>query len=282
MKPLVLTGPTAAGKTAAALEIAERHGAIVVSMDAMQVYRGMDVGTGKVSLADRARVEHRCVDIREADEPFSAADFAAEASAAIATGRPVILCGGTPFYLRAFLVPLVEAPPVDPALRTRLESLENPHAALLDVDPALASRLHPNDRVRVVRGLEYKALTGRRLSEVHDADRRARRDAEVVWLDAPDLAERIDRRVLSMLEEGYVAETERLLARFPRDIKPLLSLGYRHVAAHLLDGLPLAEAVALTQQDTRRFARKQRSFFRSLGLAPGGDPALAAARAFAR
>ncbi len=281
MRPLVLTGPTAAGKTSLALDLAERHGAIVVSMDAMQVYRGMDVGTGKVSLADRARVPHRCIDIREPDEPFSAADFAAEAEAAIATGRPVILCGGTPFYLRAFLVPLVEAPAVDPALRASLEALDNPHAALLEVDPVLASRLHPNDRVRLVRGLEYHALTGRRLSEVHDADAQSRRDAEVVWIDAPDLAQRIDRRVLSMIDEGYVAETERLLSRFSRDIKPLLSLGYRHMVAHVLDGLPLAEAVALTQRDTRRFARKQRSFFRSLGLEPGGDPALAAARAFA-
>lgn len=281
MRPLVLTGPTAAGKTALALDLAERHGAIVVSMDAMQVYRGMDVGTGKVSLADRARIPHRCIDIREPDEPFSAADFAAEVEAALAAGQPVILCGGTPFYLRAFLAPLVEAPPVDPAVRARFEALENPHAALLEVDPLLASRLHPNDRVRVVRGLEYHALSGRRLSEMHDADARSRRDAEVVWLDAPDVAERIDQRVFSMIDEGYVAETERLLSRFPRDIKPLLSLGYRHLVAHVLDGLPLAEAVALTQQDTRRFARKQRSFFRSLGLSPGGDPALAAARAFA-
>mgnify|MGYP001561953071 CR=1 FL=1 len=239
-------------------------------MDAMQVYRGLDVGTGKVSVDDRRRVEHRNIDVRDPDETFSAADFVAEAEVAIATGRPVVLCGGTPFYLRAFLFPLVAAPPVNAALRAELEALEDPHPLLAAVDPVLAARLHPNDRVRVVRGLEFHRLTGRPLSSAHADDPRNRRDAEVILLDADDLPERIDRRVLEMVDQGYVAETARVLERYPREVKPLLSFSYRHLVAHVLDGLPLAEAVALTQRDTRRFARKQRSFFRSLGLEPAG------------
>lgn len=278
MKPLVITGPTGAGKSDVALDIAARHGAVVVSMDAMQVYRGMDIGTAKLPLSDRERVPHLCIDIRDPDEAFSAADFVAAADAA---PGPKILCGGTPFYLRAWLHGLVAAPPVDLALRAELEALPDPHARLAEVDPPLAARLHPNDRVRVVRGLEIHALTGRRLSDLHAEDEGARRDAEVVWIDREDLYERLDMRVDAMMAAGYLDEVRALLDRgWSRSLKPLLSLGYRHLAAHLAGELPLDEAVRLTKRDTRHLARKQRGFLRSLGLTPGGDAWAAAERAF--
>jgi tRNA dimethylallyltransferase len=178
--------------------------------------------------------------------------------------------------LRAFLFGLVPAPAVDPALRARLETLDDPHAALQDVDPPLAAKLHPNDRVRVVRGLEYHALTNRRLSDAHAEDPHTRRDAEIVWIDAPDLYERVDARVFQMMGAGYLDEVRRLLAQgYGRQLKPMQSLGYRHLAAHLAGELALDEAVRLTQRDTRHFARKQRTFLRSLGLTPASDPVAA-------
>jgi tRNA dimethylallyltransferase len=260
------------------LDIAARYGATVVSMDAMQVYRGLDIGTAKVSVAERARVPHRCIDIRNPDEPFSAADFVAEADAV--TG-PVVLCGGTPFYLRAWLCGLVPTPPVDLALRAELETLPDPHARLAEVDPVLAARLHPNDRVRVVRGLEIHALTGRPLSALHAEDPHERRDAEVIWIDRDNLYERLDARVDAMMDAGYLAEVQGLLDQgWSRELKPMQSLGYRHLAAHLAGEVSLDEAVRLTKRDTRQLARKQRGFLRSMGFTPTSDVNQAAARAF--
>ncbi|MDP2314339.1 MAG: tRNA (adenosine(37)-N6)-dimethylallyltransferase MiaA [Pseudomonadota bacterium] len=280
VRPVVLVGPTGAGKSDAALEIAAAHGATVVSMDAMQVYRGMDIGTAKVSVEIRAAIPHRCIDIRNLDEPFSAADFVAEADAAASTG-PVVLCGGTPFYLRAWLCGLVPAPPVDLALRAALEALPDPHARLQEVDPVLAARLHPNDRVRVVRGLEIHALTGRPLSALHAEDPHERRDAEVIWIDRDDLYERLDERVDAMMAAGYLEEVRGLLDQgWSRELKPMLSLGYRYLAAHLAGELPLDEAVRLTKRDTRHLARKQRGFLRSMGFFPRTDVKETAARAF--
>lgn len=281
MRPLVITGPTAAGKTAAAVAIASEYGAIIVSMDAMQVYRGMDIGTAKVDVETRERIPHRCIDIRNPDEDFSAADFVAEANAAIDSEKPVILCGGTPFYLRAFLLGLVPAPAVDLEIRRQFEAIENPHSMLQTIDPVLATRLHPNDKVRIIRGLEFHAVSGTRLSEMHDADPQTRRDCEVVWIDADDIYARIDQRVLDMIAAGYLSEVRGLLAAgYSPALKPMQSLGYKHLAAHLLDGLDFAEAVRLTQRDTRHFAKKQRTFLRGLGFSPRANPFEAAQRAF--
>ena len=277
MRPLVITGPTGAGKSDAALSIAERHGACVVSMDAMQVYRGMDIGTAKLSISDRARIPHLCIDIRDPDEPFSAADFVSIADSA---PGPTILCGGTPFYLRAWLFGLVPAPAVDPELRRALDALEDPHARLREVDPVLAARLHPNDRVRVVRGLEVHALSGRRLSELHAEDTKTPRPCEVVWLDRDDLYACLDARVDQMMSAGYLEEVRGLLDRgYARTLKPMLSLGYKHLAAHLAGELPLDEAVRLTKRDTRHLARKQRGFLKGLGFSPRRDVKEVAARA---
>lgn len=274
--PVVVTGPTGAGKSDLALAIARAYGAVVVSMDAMQVYRGFDIGTAKLPPADRdpARggVEHRCIDVVEWDGAFSAADFAREVDTLLATRR-VVICGGTTFYLRAWEQGLVDAPPADLALRAELEALPDPHAALALVDPVLAARLHPNDRVRLVRGLEYHAQTGGRLSDAHAADPKVRRPSTVISLDRPDLYERLDRRVLTMLDQGYLDEVRGLLARgVPRSARPMQSLGYEHLAAHVDGEVTLDEAIRLTQRDTRHFARKQRGFLRSRGVGLSDDP----------
>ncbi len=278
MRPLVILGPTGAGKTDLALRMAERHRATVVSMDAMQVYRGMDIGTAKVSIADRARIPHRCIDVRDPDEAWSAADFVAEADR---VDGPMILTGGTTFYFRAWERGLVPTPPVDAALRAELEALPDAHAALARVDPVLAARLHPHDRVRLLRGLEVYHQTGRPLSALHAEDPDVRRPAEVVWVDRPDLYEVLDARVGAMMAAGCLDEVRALLeAGYGRTLKPMRSLGYRHLAAHLAGEFTLEEAVDLTRRDTRRFARKQRGFLRAARFTPGGDVEEAARRAF--
>ena len=273
---LILGGPTSAGKTAAALAVAEAYGAVVVSADATQVYRTLDIGTGKATAAERARVPHLGIDVVDPDEPFDATDFVALADAARTEHDRVVVAGGTSLYLRGLIRGFVTTPPVDPTLRAELEATPDLHAELQRVDPVLAERLHPNDRVRLVRGLEVWRQAGERLSDLQAAhaaapDRLAHRG---VWLDRDDLDDRIDQRVLAMMEAGYVDEVRQVLAMgFGRELKPLQSLGYRHLCDHLLDGLALDEAVRRTQRDTRRFARKQRTWHNTLGFeriaAPG-------------
>jgi len=285
---LVLGGPTSAGKTTAALRVAAAFDAVIVSADAMQVYRGLDVGTGKATAAEQAAAPHFGLDVIGLDGRFDAAGFVALADGVLSTHPRVIVVGGTSLYLRAFLQGLVPTPPVDPALRSSLEALESPWEALQAVDPVLAARLHRHDRVRIVRGLEVFRQTGEQLSALQEAHARQppRVPHVAMWLDQEDLQARIDARVLAMVDAGYVQETRAALRDHPRDCAPLRAFAYRHLVAHILDDLPLDAAVSQTQRDTRRFARKQRTWMRGLGFPrfEGADiePALleAASRAF--
>ncbi len=270
MKLLVLAGPTAAGKTAAALHVACVWRARLVSADAMQVYRGMDIGTGKAPASVLKRYPHAGVDIREPQQEFNAVDFAEMADEVISRSWgeevPVVVVGGSAFYLRALLSGLVDAPSGDPELRDELERLPDPHRALEAVDPVTAQRLHPNDRVRVIRALEVHRLSGQPLSELHEQHApEPRYPATCLWLEREDLDSRIDARVLRMVARGYVEEVRGLIEAGALETRPMQSLGYRHMAAHLLEGLPLAEAIRLTQRDTRKYARRQRGMIRSLG-----------------
>jgi tRNA dimethylallyltransferase len=284
VKPLVLAGVTASGKSTLAVTIAQEFGAAIVSMDAMQVYRGMDIGTAKLPPHERGGVVHHAIDIRDPDEAFTARDWV---DLAEAVAQPVVLVGGTTFYLRAYLRGLVETPPVDPALRAELEALPDPWSRLREIDPLLAARLHPNDRVRVIRGLEVHALGGRPLGELHAADVGQERDVELLWIDHPGAYARVDARVLAMMSAGYLDEVSSLLGHgYGRDCKPMKSLGYAHLAAHLAGELELDEAVRRTQRDTRTLARKQRMFARARAWAATSAEDLdvarrAAERAFA-
>jgi tRNA dimethylallyltransferase len=268
-----------------ALAIAEAFDAVIVSADAMQVYRQMDIGTGKATTAEREQAPHFGIDIRDANEPFDAADFVVLADEVRATHPRVVIVGGTTLYLRAFTRGLVDTPEVDPALRQELQALPNLHAELQQVDPALADRLHANDHVRILRGLEVFRITGKRLSDLH-AEHASQPDRVIcpgLWLDREDLDSRIDARVHQMIEDGYVAEVRGLLASgYPRHLKPMQSLGYRHLCDHVLDGLDLDEAVRRTQRDTRRFARKQRTWKKQLGYAEAWTDAVDAGLDLAR
>ncbi|MEM6928894.1 MAG: tRNA (adenosine(37)-N6)-dimethylallyltransferase MiaA [Myxococcota bacterium] len=282
---LLIAGPTSAGKTDVAIEVAERFEAIVLSADAMQVYRRLDIGTGKATAAERARVHHEGIDLVEPDEAFSAGDFVALGDRIVQRWPRVVVAGGTSLYLRSFLRGLVPTPPVDPGFRRTLEARDDLHEELRRIDPPLAARLHPADRVRLVRGVEVYRQTGRRLSDLQAEHATApdRIPHRALWLDREDLNARIDARVLAMVEAGLVDEVRRVLdAGFDRSLKPLQSLGYRHVCDHVLDELSLDEAIRRTQRDTRHFARKQRTWMRGLGYSRVLEAPLARAMQEAR
>jgi tRNA dimethylallyltransferase len=280
---LVLTGPTGSGKSAVALDLAERLGGEVVAMDSMTLYRGMDVGTAKPSAADRGRVPHHLVDVLDPWEAGNVAwwlDRAAEACAAIrARGHRPLFVGGTPFYLKALVCGLFDAPPSDPAVRARLEAEEPAalHARLAGADPAAAGRLHPNDVRRVVRALEVWELTGRPISSFQQTwDSPAfsaqpappPRPIPTVALDWPreELYRRIDARVDGMFAAGWADEVRRLLAG-PRPMSKEASqaLGYPELAAHLAGTGPgWDETVSRIMTRTRQFAKRQLTWFRGL------------------
>lgn len=267
---VVLGGPTAAGKSAAALELAATLGAVIVCADAMTVFRGLDVGTAKPTAADRAAVPHFGLDTVDPDGEWSVADFVAEVERARGRFARVLVVGGTPFWLRALVTPLARLPPADPALRVQLEALPDLHGALAAVDPASAARLHPNDRVRLVRALEVFHLTGEPLSTLHAAGaaRPPLADA-VVWMDHPALRERIDARLDTMLADGaYRAETEAAIAAHGPTVRALRSFAYTHMVDWVQGRISAAEARDSTARDTWVCARKQRTWARSQGWEP--------------
>jgi tRNA dimethylallyltransferase len=290
---LVLTGPTGSGKTAVALELAPQVNAEIVAMDSMTVYRGMDVGTAKPTLAERSLAPHHLIDVLDPWESANVAWWLDQAAVACddirSRGKRPLFVGGTPFYLKALLHGLFPAPPVDPTLRAELEAEaerigpEAFHAKLAAVDPKTAARLHPNDVRRVVRALEVHALTGRPLSAFQTTwDTPAFGNAappvpiRCVVLDLPrgELYARIDRRVVAMLEAGWLDECRRLLA-LPRSLskEAKQALGYRELFAHLEGESKWGTAVATIQTRTRQFAKRQLTWFRGLGLpaTPAGD-----------
>lgn len=276
---LVLCGPTASGKTALAMKIAAHFPSEIVSADSRQVYRYMDIGTAKPSAAELAGVPHYLVNVADPDEDFTAGDFCRlgrEALNAIhRKGHLPLVVGGTGLYIQSLLHGLVDVPAADAGLRERLLSLEagsgegTLHARLREVDPVLAQRLAPGDLVRVVRGLEVYALCGRRLSDIQAEHATATSPFRPVTLGLTmpreDLYGRIDRRVLEMLEAGLVQEVETLLnAGYPPGCKAMQTIGYREIVQYLNGALSLEEAVRLIQRDTRRYAKRQLTWFKKV------------------
>jgi len=277
---IALVGPTGSGKTALGLVLARALNTEIISVDAMAVYRHMDIGTAKPTRAEQQAARHHLIDVVEPDQPFTAADFATRAHTVIERlhreGRPALLVGGTGLYLRALIHGLFQGPPTNPDYRATLMRSVAPeleagdecalHRRLAAVDPTAAARLHPRDHVRIVRALEVYHLTGRPLSawqaEHRFAEERYRWIKLALAVDRPTLYRRIDQRVLHMVEAGFVAEVRWLLDRFGPAIKPMKGLGYAQFSKYLLGEYDLAEAIRLTQRDTRRFARRQHTWFR--------------------
>lgn len=284
---LILTGPTACGKTALALELCARVGGEVVALDSMTVYRGMSIGTAKPSAAERARVPHHLIDVLDPWDSLTVAwwlERATEACADIvARGKRPIFVGGTPFYLKALLHGLFDGPPADAALRAQLEAEaasvgnEALHARLREVDAKTAARLHPNDVRRVVRALEVFALTGKPISDWQQswdtpafasetgAPPPAAIPAVVLELPREVLYDRINRRVGAMLEAGWVDEVRALRALpHPLSREARQALGYGELLAWLGTGGALDEVADLIRTRTRQFAKRQLTWFRHL------------------
>jgi tRNA dimethylallyltransferase len=285
----ILTGPTGAGKSRLALTLAERLGAEIVSMDSMALYRGMDVGTAKPSADDRRRVPHHLIDVLNPWESASVAWWLRRAGDCCrdieSRGRSALFVGGTPLYLKALLHGLFDGPPADAELRRRLTEDAKRlgpaalHARLAAVDPAGAARLHPNDVRRVVRALEVLQATGRPISAWQTQWSGVRSQESgvrpVLYLNPPraQLNARIDARVRRMIADGLVEEV-RSLRRLPQPLSREASqaLGYKELFDHV-DGLVgLEEAITRIQTRSRRFARRQLTWFRSLaGCIPVAD-----------
>ena len=263
---VAVVGPTAAGKSTAALVIARETGAEIVNADAMALYRGLDIGTAKLPPAERQGVAHHLLDIWDVRERASVADYQRRAvtvvAGLLAAGTPVVVAGGSGLYVQAVLDDL-RIPPTDPTVRARLEeelSELGPaalHARLAELDPAAAEAILPSNGRRLVRALEVVALTGSFTATLPTGERRWP-DTVVVGLDREDLDLLIERRVTAMFAEGLVAETL-ALEGLPGSPTASKALGYAQVLAHPDDpDLAAAETVAAT----RRFARRQRSWFR--------------------
>lgn len=277
---IVLVGPTAVGKTELSFRLAERFGCEIVSMDSMQVYRGMDIGTAKPSLQERAQVPHHLIDIVRPDEQYDAARFVRDALAAIETiaarSKTALLTGGTGLYLKALLEGLFDALPADKAVREQLqarltvEGRATLHAELCQVDPAAGARIHPNDTQRLLRGLEIFHTSGRTWTELIEEQKRAGQGTAVfsraylAGLHCPkeELRERIARRTLTMIDGGLIEEVEQLRQMgYGPELPSMQAIGYRH-ANRFLDGeWSRAELTEQLILDTRRYAKRQMTWF---------------------
>ncbi len=276
-KIVIILGPTSSGKTELAVRLAERLDGEIINADSMQVYRGMDVGTAKPSAELRSRVPHHLLDIVDPSEPFSASDFRREAARAIAEihsrGRRAFVVGGTGLYIKALLKGLVDSPSGTESIRQELEEAARTLGSgellrrLAEVDPETAGRLHPNDQVRIIRALEVYLQTGRPISRYrseHDFTGDYYEYVKIgIAVERSELYRRIEERVERMMAEGLAEEVKRLLDRgFSPHLKPLRAIGYKEVCAFFAGDYSLEEAVRLIKRDTRRYAKRQLTWFR--------------------
>ena len=273
---LVICGPTASGKTAWAVELAKQYPLEIISADSRQVYRQMDIGTAKATAMEQAQIPHHMIDLIEPDEEFSVADFVDQARPLIdkihQSGKLPCVVGGTGLYIRALLGGLAPVPSADEALRAELHQREitsgagTLHQELQKVDPLSAAAIHPNNLIRLVRALEVFHLTGQRLSELQAGHRFAEQPYRVLklapHLDREALYRKIDSRAGQMLEEGLIAETEGLVARYSVDLKALQTLGYREVLDFLAGQLDAVQLLDKIAQHTRQYAKRQLTWFR--------------------
>ncbi len=273
----VILGPTGVGKTELAIEVAQTVDVEIVSADSRQIYKYMDIGTAKPTIAQREKVPHWMIDVVDPDVDYSAAKYSEEASAVmkrVLSKRKVLLVGGSGLYIQALFEGLFPAPPADQDLRRRLTEEaarigpEVLHLRLKRVDPASADRIHPHDAKRLIRALEIHELTGSPISELQARDGREPEFLpEYVGLTRrrDTLNLRIEERVDRMMEEGFVEEVQRILKMgYSPGLNSLNTLGYREMIAHLVGKLPLDEAVQLTKKQTKAYARRQLTWFRRL------------------
>ena len=280
MKPkiVIVLGPTAVGKTELALAVAQRVNAEIVNADSQQVYRYLDIGTGKPSKPERERVRHHLIDVVNPDEDFNAARYRQLAAASIdeihKRGAKVLVSGGTGLYLKALTGGLFSGPSQDTELRANLEreiaqiGLAALYDRLIAIDPGANTKIHPNDRQRIIRALEVYQSTGRPLSEWQNEHRFQEEAFQVLKIGLArardELYDLISRRSESMIRAGLLDEVRGLMERgYELDLKPLRSVGYRQMG-EVIEGIKgLPEAIAEMKQETRRLAKRQLTWFRS-------------------
>lgn len=280
---VVVTGPTGVGKSAIAVALSQRINGEIISADSMQVYRGMDIGTGKTPVAERGGILHHLIDVRDLSEGFSVADFLRDArlamEQALARAKTPVFCGGTAMYLKAAWHGLDESPPPDMAVRRSLEQMpiEELRGELRRMAPEFLSRVDPNNRRRLVRAIER--LRQGPAKDEHGAPKWRDRQTSVLFgshcstviltREPGELRKRIEQRVADMFGAGLVEETERLLKRgLAENLVALQALGYRQVVEHLQGRISLEQAHSLVQLRTWQFARRQMTWFRNQFEAP--------------
>jgi tRNA dimethylallyltransferase len=274
---VVILGPTASGKTGLAVKLAHYFDLEVISADSRQIYRGMDIGTAKPTAEERQAVLHHLIDMVDPQEKFSAADFEEQGTRIAhdinARNKLPVLVGGTGLYIKALTEGLLAAPSGHSEYREKLKKLEvesgegTLYQALCQVDPPLAARLFPKDVIRIIRGLEVFAQTGKRLSdfqEEHGFRKSAFRTLKLgVHVERESLYDRIDRRVENMIREGLIEETQRLLEQGVSLSHPAMqAIGYRECLSYLDGKMFLSEVIETIQRETRRYAKRQMTWFR--------------------
>ena len=273
-----IVGPTAVGKTEIAIQLAQHLNAEIVSLDSRQIYRGMDIGTAKPTLDQRGAVPHHLIDCVDVDQPFSVAEYQRLADAAITQIRErnkrVMAVGGAGLYFRGLIDGLFEGPGGDAEIRAKLQREADEHGnialheRLRRCDPEAANRIHPNNRVKVIRALEVYELTGQPISALQQQWKmnKPRYLFRAFGLNMPRevLYRRIEERVDQMVEIGLIEEVKGLLDQgYPRSCVAMQSFGYKELIDHLDGKRTLDEAIALLKQNTRRFAKRQLTWFRN-------------------
>lgn len=275
---VILTGPTAVGKTALSIELAKRINGAVISADSMQVYKHMDIGSAKILPEEMQGIPHYMIDELEPEEEFHVVRFVEMAKKYLAeiyaAGKIPIIAGGTGFYIQALLYDIdFTDQKSDEAYRSRLETLakeqgrEKLHEMLREVDPASAEAIHANNMKRVIRALEFYHLTGKRISEHNEQERKKSSPYNFAYFvltdDRAKLYEHIDKRVDYMIEQGLVDEVQKLKEMgCHRDMVAMQGLGYKEILAYLDGELTLEEAVYIIKRETRHFAKRQLTWFK--------------------
>lgn len=275
--PIVIIGPTASGKSGLAVMLAEELDGEIISLDSMQVYKGMDIGTGKIPYAERKNIPHHLLDIIKPDSVFSAGEFQRMAEKTAEEvwkkGKNVIIVGGTGLYLRAFLKGLYPTPARSETIREKIidwenrEGLESLHSVLKKADPGIEKIIKPSDRQRIYRALEILMVTGKTPSGLRNESGFSEDRFRVIKIGLNFAAREtlyaaIEKRVDAMFEEGWMEEVKNLAAAYPFTLHPFKAIGYREIFEYLNGRKSLQDTILLIKQKTRNYAKRQITWYK--------------------